>query len=425
MNIVRDTGGRGGSHRTFGSQSVQPVTIAAVSTNHETSMLEVSWGDGNEDIFPYVWLRDNCQCESCFHPSSKSRIHLIQDLDVKTRPFGAKVVEDGQQVDIIWTDGHRSSFRCEWLRPRVFNSAQRKARAPAYKLSRSYWGTDIMKNLPQASFQEILKEDSAVLAWLQQLEVYGFALIGGSPTKPGQVRELAKRVAFIKRTHYGEDFSVISKNDPSNVAYLNGPLQLHADLPYYEYKPGVQFIHCIVQYTGDGGDTRVADAVHVARELKRLHPKHYDILTNTMVDWYDEGTDEMGEFNKVLQLPMICTDAQGDIWRINFSQPQRDSYFTIPVEEVVGWYEAMTNYHKLLLDPEYCFQFKMVPGTILTFDNLRIVHGRSGYKTGFSERHIEGCYMDWDEVRSRRRVLEKKLGIPPRQWVIGTEEEVA
>ncbi|KAK7077966.1 Gamma-butyrobetaine dioxygenase, partial [Halocaridina rubra] len=376
---------------------------------------QVLWSNGESDIFPYVWLRDNCQCPSCFHPSSKSRIHLIQDLDVNTRPFSAEVDSYGEKVHITWTDGHQSSFNSSWLHPRAFNSKRWNERAPNYKLRRSYWGTNIMKNLPQASFHELLQEDAAVLAWLQQLEVYGFALIKGAPAKPGQVRSLANKIAFIKKTHYGEDFSVIAKNDPSNVAYLNGPLQLHADLPYYLYKPGVQFIHCIVQYAGDGGDTRVSDAVHVARELKRLHPKHYEILINTLVDWFDEGTDETGEFNKVLQLPMICTDATGKIWRINFSQPQRDSFFSLPAEKVAGWYEAMTNYHKLLCDPQYCFQFKMVPGTILTFDNLRIVHGRSGYKTGFSERHIEGCYLDWDEVRSRRRVLETKLGIPPSQ----------
>ena len=39
-----------------------------------------------------------------------------------------------------------------------------------------------------------------------------------------------------------EDFTVKVKPDPSNVAYLSGPLQLHADLPYYEYKPGVSLL---------------------------------------------------------------------------------------------------------------------------------------------------------------------------------------
>ena len=36
-----------------------------------------------------------------------------------------------------------------------------------------------------------------------------------------------------------ETFEVIAKPGTSNVAYLSGPLQLHTDLPYYEYKPGV------------------------------------------------------------------------------------------------------------------------------------------------------------------------------------------
>lgn len=38
---------------------------------------------------------------------------------------------------------------------------------------------------------------------------------------------------------YRELFSVKAKPGTSNVAYLSGPLQLHTDLPYYEYKPGV------------------------------------------------------------------------------------------------------------------------------------------------------------------------------------------
>ena len=51
-------------------------------------------------------------------------------------------------------------------------------------------------------------------------------------------------------------------------------------------------------------------------------------------------------------------------------------------------------------------------GSIQVFDNLRIVHGRCGYGADpKGEREIEGCYIDWDEARSLRRVLEKKLGL--------------
>ncbi|KAG7154699.1 Gamma-butyrobetaine dioxygenase-like 2 [Homarus americanus] len=370
------------------------VTVTHASVNHKTAMLEVKWTDGETDVFPYVWLRDNCQCPSCFHAASNSRIHLMGEFDLNTQPHTAQVLEEGEQVEVVWSDGHSGTYSAAWLHPRAFNATRRLAQAPKFRLGRRYWGAELLKNLPRASFQELLTDDKALLTWLQQLEVLGFVLVSGAPAEPGHVRSLAERVGFIKKTHYG------------NVAYLDSPLQLHADLPYYEYKPGVQFIHCIVQYEGKGGESQITDAVHVAQELKRLHPEKFRILTQTPVDWFDVGTDEYGAFYKVLQIPMICTDVSGEIYRINMSQPQRDSFFSIPANEVAGWYDAMITYHHLLSSPNYCLQFKMVPGMILTFDNMRIVHGRTSYMSGSGERHVEGCYIDWDEVKSRRRVLE-------------------
>ena len=52
---------------------------------------------------------------------------------------------------------------------------------------------------------------------------------------------------------------------------------------------------------------------------------------------------------------------------------------------------------------------------MIVFDNVRLVHGREplyeAEKVG--ERHLEGGYLDWDEVRSRRRVLQEKLAGNP------------
>lgn len=67
----------------------------------------------------------------------------------------------------------------------------------------------------------------------------------------------------------------------------------------------VQFIHCIKQYEGNGGDSLVTDGLQAAHLLRENHPEKYQVLTSTPVDWFDEGADEVGEFLKVLQLPMI------------------------------------------------------------------------------------------------------------------------
>lgn len=49
-------------------------------------------------------------------------------------------------------------------------------------------------------------------------------------------------------------------------------------------------------------------------------------------------------------------------------------------------------------------------GQMITFDNLRVLHGRTGFGQGLKgERHVQGAYLDWDEARSRIRVLKAKL----------------
>lgn len=72
-----------------------------------------------------------------------------------------------------------------------------------HRLERKFWGTESLDNFPEASFEEVMADDMALLEWLRQLEVYGFVKVNGAPTETGQVRRLAERIAFIRKTHYG------------------------------------------------------------------------------------------------------------------------------------------------------------------------------------------------------------------------------
>lgn len=81
----------------------------------------------------------------------------------------------------------------------------------------------------------------------------------------------------------------------------------------------------------------------------------------------------------------------------------------MPVEQVRPWYEAMATFIRLA--NEQACSFKTCPGDVLVFDNLRMLHGRSGYDdTDRNVRHIVGAFLDWDIVYSRWRVLRHALG---------------
>ncbi len=111
--------------------------------------------------------------------------------------------------------------------------------------------------------------------------------------------------------------------------------------------------------------------------------------------------------------------------RINHSVPQRDSFFTVPIEELKLWYPAMAKFVELIHRERV--EFKTEPGDILTFNNIRLIHGRTGeffwlidpyligplipeyQDTSDNSRHLIGAYLDWDEIYSRLRVLKKPM----------------
>ena len=46
------------------------------------SIVKIKWKGGDELEFPTSWLRDNCQCEMCFHPTVKSRRLSMKNINL-------------------------------------------------------------------------------------------------------------------------------------------------------------------------------------------------------------------------------------------------------------------------------------------------------------------------------------------------------
>ncbi|CAL4097431.1 unnamed protein product, partial [Meganyctiphanes norvegica] len=385
--------------------------IQDVGLLHENSMLQVSWSDGGRDIYPYVWLRDNCQCPSCFLAVSGSRVTPLRILLLEEKPVHAQVSACGSHIDLEWQDGHKSMFLSNWLFDRAFNNQRRTQRyEKTLRLPPVYWGSELLDDIPTSSFEEVIANDKALLKWLTQLEVYGLTLMRDVGTEGGQVNILSRRLEDIRRTHYGTVFSVRAKPQPNNAAYNSGPLPLHLDLPFYYHTPGIQVLHCLKQASsGMGGESEFVDGVHVANKMREESPQLFEVLKNTAVDWWDVGTDEYGKFNKISQQPTFRFNHRGDIIGIQFNQAVRDSFMDASPQEVQLWYHAYKLYANMLYDPDNYISWKLTPGTCVVFDNTRVFHGRRGFQGFEGERELDGIYLDWDEARSKRRVLNNKF----------------
>jgi alpha-ketoglutarate-dependent taurine dioxygenase len=70
-------------------------------------------------------------------------------------------------------------------------------------------------------------------------------------------------------------------------------------------------------------------------------------------------------------------------------------------------YRALSAFQAVLRDENLAVWLPLRPGSMLVFDNTRVLHGRAGFSPA-SGRTLVGCYLDADVWKSRLRVLHAR-----------------
>ncbi|XP_071809548.1 gamma-butyrobetaine dioxygenase-like [Asterias amurensis] len=383
-----------------------PPKFNEVTRDDSARWYRMGVDNGYEGRYPYVWLRDNCRCSQCYHPSSWQRSSEVADLDPDVIPSSEELIDDGRVLRVIWPDGHRSEFSAEWLNRQRFSESEKDVLSSPELQT---WAGELNGNIPTFKFEELMNEDEELYNWLNVLNTKGLAVVSGAPTETGVVQSLAERVAFVKTTTYGDTFQVFSKHEASNLAYTPKSLCLHIDLPYYKYTPGIQMLHCIEQADCAGGQNQFVDGLNVSLQVKKEFPDTYKFLRTHELDFRDAGVDYR-TYHMKYRRPVIEHDKYGDFLCVNYNDHVRAPYMSLPVEKVTEMYKAIKIFNQVMYRPGNFVQHRLAAGEIATFNNGRVLHGRSGFTiTKAGNRHLEGTYFDWDETYSRMRIIREKL----------------
>lgn len=175
----------------------------------------------------------------------------------------------------------------------------------SYQPSKKTWAkNDFTSVFAKFDFNDILKSDGVFVEWLEHMATYGIALIENTPNTNSEVRKIAERVGFIKRTHYGDEFTVTNKEQTTAFAYTPSKLQLHVDVPYYDQMPGVNMLHCVTQSKAGGGNTLV-DGFFVAELLRAKFSNYFRVLTSVKVNWSDYGEENGIKHRVLLRAPVV------------------------------------------------------------------------------------------------------------------------
>ena len=355
-------------------------------------LVTIEWRGGGSDPFHYVWLRDNCPCPECLHPSGQ---RLVDVLDLPEDAAPRKVtLDDRGELLIRWdADGHESRYLADWLRRHAYGQARPRHR-------RVLWDAGL-KPLPEGKWGAISTDRAAEHRWLNGLLEHGFALLHGVPARPGTVAEVGDHIGIVRTTNYGRLFDVISKPDPNNLAYTALGLGVHTDNPYRDPTPGYQLLHCLIA-EAPGGDTLLVDGFAAAERLRAEDPDGFELLARVPrpFRFADAGSDLRAHF------PVIGLDGVGAVKEIHFNNRSAAPLDLAP-ELVEPYYAAYRRFARILGRPELTLTLRLAAGDLIVMENGRALHGRTGFDPNAGARHLQGCYVDKDGVESRARVLER------------------
>ncbi|KAJ3312659.1 hypothetical protein HDV04_002801 [Boothiomyces sp. JEL0838] len=256
-------------------------------------------------------------------------------------------------------------------------------------------GANLANELPVTKYDEVMGSEDGLKAWLLNVEKYGIGFVDGVPISSEKTNQLANRISFIKKTHYGEFWDFTSNLAHGDTAYTTIALPAHTDTT-------LQFFH-LIEHRGEGGESLYVDGFNVAKQLKDQHPWAYEALSRIRISAHCAGDEDTFIQPTPLTFPILNLDGNGKIYQIRYNDNDR-STLSLPPNDTVLFYAALREWHRLVHLKENEFWIKLNGGRAVVMDNWRVMHGRSAFN-GY--RRMLGSYHGYDDFQSKLKLLKK------------------
>jgi alpha-ketoglutarate-dependent taurine dioxygenase len=361
--------------------------------------LTVEWADGVRSEFASLWLRDNLPEDRDLH--SGQRLIDITDLPESSLLRSARI-EDGA-VRVEWqAESRAAKFSPEWLATHAFG---RKSPRPELQVRPWLEGgaLDARRDFAWASVGALGIDAALRLQWLTALLQQGMAFMSEVPAEQAAILDVMPLVGRVLDTNYGLTFDVRSVAQPDNLAYSDLGLGLHTDNPYRDPVPGFQALHALIPSL-DGGASLFADGFALAEHLRATAPEQFRKLSLTPVPFLYRSKDA----ELYAERPLIQLSVSGQITAVHYNS-RSIAPLALPAADADGFYAAYRHFAALMRDERFQLKTRLGKGTLVVFDNQRILHGRTAFSSAKYPRHLRGCYLTRDSVYSEAALLRREL----------------
>ena len=362
--------------------------------------VELRWQDGPAAAVSLFWLRDHCPSPQSHHPETGQRLLDTFALPERIEAERVALEEGGRVLRIEWAhEDHVSRFEAGFL-------AGLRTAPEALPIQRRTWdAAAIAANLPSVPYEGFIAEDGVLKTFLEQVEAWGFAFVEGVPGTPEATQAVAKRIAYIRETIFGGYWDFTANMEHKDTAYTSMAIGPHTDGTYAFDAPGYQMFHCLAAEC-TGGENILIDGFKIAEIMAREHPEDYAVLTSVAIP--GQYLDHERGIHLMARRPLIRLDDRGDVVQVSYNNHDRAPFLLAQAAQE-AFYKALRTFARLTLEPSLQYHRRLLPGSVLLFDNWRVLHARLAY-TGY--RRLAGVYLNKEDVESRLRVLRIKAGEP-------------
>lgn len=368
------------------------LDVAIVAFTDRVITVEI---DGRAHDLHALWLRDACGCVGCRHAVTHERLvdaaTIVADLTI------VSAAVEGECLTVRLSDDHDSRINLDRL-TRHLDDADRSNDPAA---GRNLW---VKSPTILTLDRDDLDDPATMCAWLDAITQNGAAIVRGvEPTDAG-LREVAARIGEIRATNYGVTWTIEATVEPVTAVESERHLRAHTDLPYRDVAPGVQFLLAAISDV-EGGASTLIDGYAIAEQLRQTNPDAWRLLTQVEFS-YPFLRDDVELHGRA---PLIGLRSNGSYFQIRRAPDLVGAPF-VDAASAPDLYRALGLWTNLIDDADVEARVRLEPGDLLAFDNHRLLHGRTAFDLGTAgRRRLHGCYLDIEDLRSRRAVAARTI----------------
>ena len=326
---------------------------------------------------PFLWLRDNCQCDECRIIETQEKQFLLHTVPVDIFPMNIEV-SNGDLL-ILWPDNHQSIISLSTI------EETEKTRYPEYK---SWPDNFIPRNFDWSYF---LNEEETSLKALNNFIKSGVIILKNAPKEPNSLELLSKRLGPIHETLFERIHNVSITGQVYNVAHTSKALPPHNDFASYKNQPSIQALH-MLENECEGGNSIIVDGLEVVEDLRKENPDFFNILREFNVPFrqFDENNETYAE------APLIKCSPDGSIESFRFSN-QLMQMIDPTRSGLREFYKAYHEVSARVHQDKYRSTFRLNGGEVLIVASFRVLHAREEFNPN-GKRHLQDAYFVYDNA---------------------------